>query len=38
MDAKYNEIVDNAAVRLGMYVVGFGAWLAMSVLLMYFAA
>lgn len=37
MDAKYNEIVDNAAVRLGMLVLGFGAWLAISFLLLYFA-
>lgn len=38
MDAKYNEIVDNAGVRLGMYVLGFGAWLMLSFLLLYAAA
>ncbi len=38
MDAKYNEIVDNAGVRLGMYVLGFGAWLALSVFLLYVAS
>lgn len=37
MDAKYNEFVDNAGVRLGMYVLGFGAWLAVSISLLYLA-
>lgn len=30
MDAKWNNIVDNLAVRTGMLVVGFGIWLAVS--------
>jgi hypothetical protein len=30
MDAKWNNIVDNAAVRISMVVVGFAAWLAIS--------
>lgn len=30
MDAKWNNIVDNAAVRIGMVVAGFGIWLALS--------
>lgn len=30
MDAKWNHIVDNTAVRITMIVVGFGAWLAIS--------
>ncbi len=30
MDAKWNNIVDNTAVRIAMVVVGFGAWLAIS--------
>ncbi len=30
MDAKWNTIVDNTAVRIAMVVVGFGAWLAIS--------
>ena len=30
MDAKWNNIVDNAAVRIGMVVTGFGIWLALS--------
>jgi hypothetical protein len=38
MDARYNEIVDRVGVRLGMMVLGFGAWLAISFLLLYFAA
>jgi hypothetical protein len=30
MDAKWNNIVDNAAVRMGAVIVVFGAWLALS--------
>jgi hypothetical protein len=30
MDAKWNNIVDNAAVRMGAVIVVFGAWLAIS--------
>ena len=30
MDAKWNNIVDNAVVRITMVVVGFGAWLAIG--------
>jgi hypothetical protein len=30
MDAKWNNIVDNAMVRIGMVVIGFGAWLAIG--------
>jgi hypothetical protein len=30
MDAKWNNIVDNTIVRIGMLVVGFGAWLAIG--------
>ena len=30
MDAKWNNIVDNMAVRIGMVVVVFGAWVAVS--------
>jgi hypothetical protein len=30
MDAKWNNVVDNVAVRAIMLVVGFGAWLAIS--------
>jgi hypothetical protein len=30
MDAKWNNIVDNTMVRIGMVVVGFGAWLAIG--------
>ena len=30
MDAKWNNIVDNTLVRIGMVVVGFGAWLAIG--------
>jgi hypothetical protein len=26
MDAKWNNIVDNTMVRIGMVVAGFGAW------------
>jgi hypothetical protein len=30
MDAKWNNIVDNVAVRIGALVVGFAIWLAAS--------
>ena len=30
MDAKWNNVVDNMAVRIAMVVVGFGAWLALG--------
>ena len=30
MDAKWNSIVDNAAVRIGMVVAVFAVWLAVS--------
>ena len=30
MDAKWNDIVDNMAVRLGLAIVVFGAWIAVS--------
>ncbi len=30
MDAKWNNIVDNALVRTTLIVLGFGAWLAIS--------
>ena len=30
MDAKWNNVMDNIAVRIGMLVVGFGAWLAIG--------
>jgi len=30
MDAKWNNVMDNTAVRIGMLVVGFGAWLAIG--------
>jgi hypothetical protein len=30
MDAKWNTIVDNTAVRIAMVVVGFSAWLALG--------
>lgn len=30
MDAKWNNLVDNAAVRIAMVVVGFGVWFAVS--------
>jgi hypothetical protein len=31
MDAKWNDIVDNTAVRLTLMLVGFGAWLVLAV-------
>lgn len=30
MDAKWNNIVDNPAVRIAMVIVGFGVWFAVS--------
>lgn len=30
MDARWNSIVDNAAVRIGMVVAAFAVWLAVS--------
>ena len=30
MDAKWNNIVDNTMVRIGLVVVGFSAWLAIG--------
>ena len=30
MDAKWNNIADNTMVRIGLVVVGFGAWLAIG--------
>jgi len=30
MDSKWNAIVDNIAVRIGMVIVGFSVWLAVS--------
>jgi hypothetical protein len=30
MDAKWNNVVDNMAVRIAMVVVGFGAWFAIG--------
>ncbi len=34
MDAKYNEIADDLMVRAVLIVIGFSAWLAISVGLM----
>jgi hypothetical protein len=31
MDAKYNRIVDNFAVRVALLVLGFSAWAAAAV-------
>jgi hypothetical protein len=30
MDAKWNNVVDHIAVRIGMLVIGFGAWFALG--------
>ncbi len=30
MDAKWNKVIDNMAIRTAMVAVGFGAWLALS--------
>ncbi len=35
MDAKYNWIIDNAAIRIGLMIVGFAAWLSVSIGLLY---
>jgi hypothetical protein len=34
MDAKYNRILDSLAFRLALYVLGFGTWLSITVLLL----
>jgi hypothetical protein len=34
MDAKWNDVIDRASVRISMVVVVFGAWLAISYSLM----
>ncbi len=34
MSAKWNNVVDNTMVRIGMVVVGFGAWFAIGYRLM----
>ena len=34
MDAKYNRIIDNLAVRLALYVLGFGTWFITALLLL----
>jgi hypothetical protein len=33
MDAKWNSIIDNFAVRAGLYTFGFAMWVAASVAL-----
>ena len=30
MDSKWNQVIDNLAVRTVLLVAGFGAWLAIS--------
>ena len=30
MDAKWNDVIDRASVRISMMVVAFSAWLAIS--------
>jgi hypothetical protein len=30
MDAKWNNVIDKASVRIGMVLVAFSAWLAIS--------
>jgi hypothetical protein len=30
MDAKWNNIVDNGAIRIAMVIAAFGVWLAIS--------
>ena len=30
MDAKWNNVMDNALVRVTLVIVGFGAWLEIS--------
>lgn len=34
MDAKYNGLIDNIAIRLAVNTVAFAMWLAMSVALL----
>ena len=34
MDAKYNWIIDQVPVRVALYVLGFGTWLAIALLLL----
>ena len=34
MDAKYNRIIDHLAVRLALYVLGFGTWLSLAIVLL----
>lgn len=34
MDAKYNAIADNLAVRISVMLLGFSAWIAISYLLL----
>ncbi len=34
MDAKWNNVIDRASVRISMVVLAFGAWLAISYSLM----
>jgi len=34
MSAKWNNVVDNTMVRIGMVVVGFGTWFAIGYRLM----
>jgi hypothetical protein len=34
MDAKYNAIADNLAVRITLMMLGFSVWLAVSYLLL----
>ena len=34
MDAKWNKIADNVLVRATLIVLGFGAWLAVSYVLL----
>jgi len=38
MDAKYNWLMDNAAIRLALNTVAFALWLAASVALLEVAA
>jgi len=34
MDAKYNRIIDQLPIRLALYVLGFGTWLTIGLLLL----
>ncbi len=38
MDAKYNWVIDNGAIRLTLTAVAFAVWIAMAVGLMELAA